>query len=181
MEQNKSSITKKVGVLEVEGKASLMDGFFEALSETVRTIVRSELQEALAKVPAAKPATVEQVIEPVNQPRRVPGNLVDTQEIEKARAALSKPLILPDIKDGQGLIDVRVLARYLNVSCRFLYRLIAEGALPEAITLGGRSKRWALEEIMAWVFHGCPVNDRWQKIRSNAMREYRAANRERAK
>jgi predicted DNA-binding transcriptional regulator AlpA len=89
--------------------------------------------------------------------------------------ALGGPLVLPEIKDGQGMIDAKALAKFLDVSYRFLYRLMAEGALPTPVTLGGRSKRWPLEEIMAWVFHGCAPGDRWRMIRTAAMREYRSS------
>jgi predicted DNA-binding transcriptional regulator AlpA len=97
--------------------------------------------------------------------------VLDERERKKAGTVLGGPLVLPEIQEGQGMIDAKALARFLDVSYRCLYRLMAEGALPAPITLGGRSKRWSLEEIMAWVFQGCPPSDRWRMVRTEALRQ----------
>jgi predicted DNA-binding transcriptional regulator AlpA len=76
------------------------------------------------------------------------------------------------LKDGQGLADARTVARFLDVSGRSLYKLMAVQAMPPPISLG-RSKRWIVEEILAWVYAGCPNQDRWKRTKILAIRDYR--------
>ena len=53
------------------------------------------------------------------------------------------------------LLDVRGLARWLNVSCRQIWRLRDSGALPPAVRLGA-CVRWDPATIESWVAQGCP-------------------------
>jgi len=150
--------------------SAAVDELVGQFADSVRQVVREEVSTVFAEERARQSV----MVEAADNGRKVRGNLVNDEERAKARSALAHPLVLPGIKEGQGLIDAKTLARFLDVSHRFLYRLISVGGLPAAVTLG-RSKRWQLEEIMAWVFHGCPTEDKWRPIRSRAMREYREA------
>ena len=54
------------------------------------------------------------------------------------------------------LKDVDVAAM-LGVSRRRVWSMVSTGSLPEAIKVGGgRSTRWRLSEVHAWIEAGCP-------------------------
>lgn len=55
-------------------------------------------------------------------------------------------------------------AKLLGISERHLWSLSASGRLPAPIRLG-RSVRWRLDELRAWLDAGCPPRDRWEAMR----------------
>ncbi|MBN8600628.1 MAG: helix-turn-helix domain-containing protein [Planctomycetes bacterium] len=59
---------------------------------------------------------------------------------------------------GVELINASQFARLLGISERSLYRLKNTNQLPPNITLG-RSVRWRLSEIRAWIESGCAPNE----------------------
>ena len=52
-------------------------------------------------------------------------------------------------------VSIKSLAKMLDVSVRHVERMQAAGKLPPPIRLG-RSKRWRIEDIFAWLDDGCP-------------------------
>lgn len=163
--------TKNDNEAEVYADRALLDEFEARICENLRSIVRSELEVALARERTA-------AIEPVGhvpKGRKIHGNLVNRQEMGKARNALRDPFMFSETTERHGLISATALARMLDTSERTLRRFMARGVLPTPIKLGRRSLRWVLEEVLAWVFHGCPPNDQWRTIKTKAMGEYRAA------
>lgn len=52
------------------------------------------------------------------------------------------------------------LARLLGLSERTVWRLDSAGNLPQPIRLG-RSVRWRVVEIQAWLEQGCPSRQVW--------------------
>ena len=64
-------------------------------------------------------------------------------------------------------VDRAGLARMLGVSLRQVYRLDDAGRLPPALALS-TCKRWAIEEVEAWVRAGAPPRRVWQNLRSVA-------------
>lgn len=72
------------------------------------------------------------------------------------------------------MIDAPTLARFLDVSDRLLYRLIAEAAVSDPVVVGRQTKRWLVEAVMAWVFNGCAPGDKRRRIRKSALPKYRS-------
>lgn len=72
------------------------------------------------------------------------------------------------------MVDGKTLAAFLDISYRALYKLMAEGALPEPVAHIGNIKRWSTEKLMAWVLIGCPRIEDWKRKRIQAIRDYRA-------
>jgi excisionase family DNA binding protein len=64
------------------------------------------------------------------------------------------------------------IARLLGVSLRHVHALNATGRLPRPFRLG-RSVRWRLEELDAWIEAGAPNRERWDAIREGERRERR--------
>lgn len=77
------------------------------------------------------------------------------------------------LNKGQGMIDSKSLAVFLDISHRSVYTLVGEGAIPGPIELAGRIKRWSVEEILAWVMNGCPRAEHWKRKRVAAIRDHR--------
>ena len=65
---------------------------------------------------------------------------------------------------GVLLIDVKEVARRLDLSERTVWRLSSAGMLPRPVVIGGKSKRWRAEEIAAWVAAGCPDRKAWEAM-----------------
>jgi len=57
------------------------------------------------------------------------------------------------------------LADRLNVSLRHVRRMDAAGKLPRPVRLG-RSVRWPLREIEAWLSAGAPDRRTWEALRN---------------
>ena len=64
------------------------------------------------------------------------------------------------------------LADKLGVSLRHVRRMDSAGLLPRPIRLG-RSVRWPVETIQAWVAAGAPDRQRWEQINSRPDRRAR--------
>lgn len=60
-----------------------------------------------------------------------------------------------DPDDLPRLITADELAAILGLSKRSVWRLVANGEIPEPLRVGG-STRWPLDEIEAWLDAGCP-------------------------
>ena len=60
------------------------------------------------------------------------------------------------------------LARRLAVSRRHIYRMNSSGKLPRPIRLG-RSVRWILPEINAWLQAGAPDRKTWDLVKENKL------------
>jgi prophage regulatory protein len=63
------------------------------------------------------------------------------------------------------LLDVRTVARLLNVSVRTIHRLNATGEIPAPVRLGGRVL-WHRDELRAWLEAGCPAREAWACVRA---------------
>jgi excisionase family DNA binding protein len=61
-------------------------------------------------------------------------------------------------------LNAEEVAKLLGISSRHLWALNSSGRLPRPIRLG-RSVRWRIEELRAWLAAGAPVRDRWETIR----------------
>jgi predicted DNA-binding transcriptional regulator AlpA len=60
------------------------------------------------------------------------------------------------------------LAERLNVSERHLWGMLKSGRLgPQPLALG-RSKRWAVAEVEAWLAAGAPDRATWQTLRESS-------------
>ena len=59
------------------------------------------------------------------------------------------------------LLDAEQVGLQLGVSRSTIYRLDAEGRLPQPVHLG-RLTRWRREELAQWVQAGCPSRGRWE-------------------
>lgn len=53
------------------------------------------------------------------------------------------------------LINAEQVANILNISERTLWRLVSGGKVPQPVRIG-RSARWRVQEIYAWIESGCP-------------------------
>jgi predicted DNA-binding transcriptional regulator AlpA len=63
------------------------------------------------------------------------------------------------------------VATLLGISVRHFWACHASGTLgPRPISLG-RSKRWRLDELHAWLEAGAPDRARWDEIKKNAGKE----------
>jgi predicted DNA-binding transcriptional regulator AlpA len=60
------------------------------------------------------------------------------------------------------LVRERELAEPLGLGCSSIRRLRARGAIPGAVRIG-RSRRYVLAVIRAWVAAGCPPPARWPR------------------
>lgn len=69
-------------------------------------------------------------------------------------------------QDDVLLINDVETARRLGLSKRGLYRLVAAGKLPKALTISSRLKRWRAQEIADWVAAGMPDRRTWESIRN---------------
>jgi len=56
----------------------------------------------------------------------------------------------------RSLIDAKEFARRLSVSERFIYKMVAKGALPKPVKIGAAT-RWSTKVIDEWVNAGCPT------------------------
>ena len=55
-------------------------------------------------------------------------------------------------------------AKLLNISERHLWSLKSRGRLPQPVRLG-RSVRWRLDELRAWLEADCPDRQTWERMR----------------
>jgi predicted DNA-binding transcriptional regulator AlpA len=66
----------------------------------------------------------------------------------------------------QLLVDAVTTCKLLSISISTLHALKRTDRLPDPIYLG-RSVRWNLEELRAWVNCGCPAKHRWEAMRQH--------------
>ena len=88
---------------------------------------------------------------------------VDFASLGRELVAALARIVAPVERSSPLLIDARELARLLSRSVASVERDDASGSLPPSIRLNG-SKRWRVEEVRAWVHHGCPPRDQWSAI-----------------
>jgi len=160
-------------LLSVEGQVCLTEAFFEHLEQNLASVVKSAIAEGLEEI---RKAQVEQAPSPrggSGAETTDSGLHLAADEPRRASMALSRIGIDLGTKEGQGMVDIKMLARFLDISPRAIYRLVAVGAIPKPVAIGKTLKRWHLEEILAWVHDGCAPAAKWQRIREIAMRRYR--------
>jgi predicted DNA-binding transcriptional regulator AlpA len=63
--------------------------------------------------------------------------------------------------------DIKRLAEALSISTASAWRLNAAGKLPRPVRVG-RSVRWPVAEVRAWLAAGCPPRDVWEAMRPSA-------------
>ena len=62
-------------------------------------------------------------------------------------------------------VSAKGAARMLGVSERHLWALNSSGRLPRPVNLG-RSVRWPVEELRAWLAAGSPERGKWETTRN---------------
>ncbi len=62
-------------------------------------------------------------------------------------------------------VDADGLADLLMCSKRHIRRLDAEALIPRGFRLGGRCKRWRVDEIREWLAAGSPDRAAWERRR----------------
>lgn len=75
---------------------------------------------------------------------------------------------VPVETDQQSLplaVGAREASRLASVSSRTWARLVASGRAPAGIRLG-RSRRWLVSELRAWLAAGAPPRERWDALRA---------------
>jgi predicted DNA-binding transcriptional regulator AlpA len=60
-------------------------------------------------------------------------------------------------------VDAVGLADLLSCSKRHIRRLDAEALIPRGFYLGGRCKRWRVDEIREWLSAGSPDRAAWER------------------
>jgi predicted DNA-binding transcriptional regulator AlpA len=90
----------------------------------------------------------------------VADGVVPEVRAEEAPGRASSPLT-PLCVDADGL------AILLGISPRSVYRLNDAGRIPAPIDLGS-SRRWFVEEILAWLRAGSPRRRQWVAMRGKA-------------
>ncbi|MBN2133792.1 MAG: hypothetical protein JW741_30095 [Sedimentisphaerales bacterium] len=161
-------------MLAVNADFSLMQPFFDHMAATIDESVKKAVAESLAGL--RETFAAERVAPPTASG---PGSSADKgvaltpEDQRRAEAVLAHRGLNLNLREGQMLIDSKALAILLGISHRALYRHISTGAVPRSVGIGNMLKRWSLPEMLAWVEQGCPNDERWQRIRKTAMRDYR--------
>lgn len=161
-------------MLAVNADFSLMQPFFDRMAATIDESVKKAVAASLAglrETLAAERVTPPAV--PGRGPSADTGVALATEDRKSAESVLAHRGLNLAVKEGHVMIDGKALAVLLSISHRALYRHIATGAVPRPVGIGNMLKRWALPEILAWVEQGCPNDERWQRIRKAALRDYR--------
>lgn len=70
-------------------------------------------------------------------------------------------------KPHQLALSPEELARSLGISRAHVFRLNSTGKLPKPVRFG-RSVRWPVREIEAWLAAGCPCREEWEDARRAA-------------
>lgn len=84
-------------------------------------------------------------------------NVSDVAAIEEAPVAPILAALAPLCVDSYGL------GLLLGVSERSIQRLDSSGKIPAAINFGA-CKRWAIDEVRAWLAAGAPPRARWTSM-----------------
>jgi len=155
--------------LSLAGEVRVSESFFERLAERIEACIHTAVSESVEERlrERADPKAAES--------ERVPANpgLKLTDGERGLAASLRRGTCGLNLENGQGMIDAKAMASFLDISQRAFYRLMSEGAVPKPASLGGRIKRWPIEEVLAWVMNGCPREENWQRCRVRAIRDYR--------
>ena len=88
------------------------------------------------------------------------------KETKGGTSTLSAPFTI----DGKPLaVDAKVLAKMLGISVRTVRSMDCAGKLPRPVKLNGRSVRWPVVEIEAWLAAGAPDRNQWEAIRRSGV------------
>ncbi len=68
-------------------------------------------------------------------------------------ASPTDPDLTPELSP---LMTVQELSRFLRISIRTVWRLVAKRHLPQPVRLGGAT-RWRRQDISDWLAAGCPM------------------------
>jgi excisionase family DNA binding protein len=60
------------------------------------------------------------------------------------------------MSDDEKMIKVKDVAEKIKVNRSTVYKLLSAGKIPSPVKIG-RSVRWRLAEINAWISAGCPT------------------------
>ncbi|MBP7937522.1 MAG: hypothetical protein KA354_23015 [Phycisphaerae bacterium] len=147
--------------LKLETTLHVPPAFFDRLAREIRETITKTLREQRVEAPPPPVASV--------SPNPAPAAVeVSPEERQKAASLLNRPAIDWGIPPGQYLLDMREVARLLNLSQRTVWLLANCGAMPRPVQIR-RLKRWSIREIVAWVDTGCPPDETWQRIRGKAL------------
>lgn len=101
------------------------------------------------------------LVELLRKVTRTPISPYDEQREARIRASQHANLAGQKMPTDQGLlIDLRAVAKLLNISERTVWGMADEGRMPKPIKIG-RIARWRQEEIQAWVRAGAPAMSDW--------------------
>ena len=68
-------------------------------------------------------------------------------------------------------IPATEVAKKIGISLRHLHKLNTTGRLPRPIRLG-RSTRWPVDELRAWIAAGAPPRDEWETAARKAYEKH---------
>ena len=81
----------------------------------------------------------------------------------------AKPMV-NELKPGDRLaVDAKEAAALLGISERHFRDLNSAGRVPEPIKLG-KSPRWSVDELRAWLAAGGPARERWDAVKKSPSR-----------
>jgi predicted DNA-binding transcriptional regulator AlpA len=90
--------------------------------------------------------------------------LREEEEKRNARLEQSRTALFAGQKPPENvglLIDTPTLSKLLKMSASLIWKMEHDSRMPSAVRVG-RSVRWGLEEIQAWVKAGCPERAKWK-------------------
>lgn len=164
---NQQAARRPSGALTLSGELTLTDAFLTRLKEVVEEVVREILRDHLEEITKAASKQAAPKTPDIDR-----GIQVSEAERTAAARARTQSGVKFGLKDGQGLVDTKTLARFLDISPRTLFKMMVTHEMPTPISFG-RTKRWVMEEIQAWVYAGCPGEQRWNHTKKLAIRDFR--------
>jgi predicted DNA-binding transcriptional regulator AlpA len=96
------------------------------------------------------------------------GEQPDKAQPEKAKRKAAPPVLgdrRPLLVVEPVLLRAADAARLCGFADRTWRKMAAAGRVPAGVQLG-KSRRWALAELRAWVAAGCPCRDRWDDMKT---------------
>lgn len=85
----------------------------------------------------------------------------DEQRVARIRASQHAHFGAQKPPEDEGLlIDMKAAAKLLDLSERTIWGMANSGRMPTPVKIG-RSVRWSIEELRAWVNAGCPPKEKW--------------------
>jgi len=142
---------------------SIDDNDIDGIIERFREVVEKTIAAQIGKLKAQRQHKQEV---PRTPQGTTPGGVVlpDSERIEAAD--LRTALLMGKLPEDSGiLLDVKTVAKLLNVSDRTVYRLSDLTAIPAPIKIG-TLVRWRLTEILEWVDNGCPSGRQSQTVKT---------------